>query len=153
MLLANFLNSLLEALYRVCGKEDGMGTDSCIFKALTINVSHPFVNIHRWQKNLNEGILAGHKEKFSFLKMVPCDSVVNNEFSLFLSFHLKWKSITSSVWCSTLCPSICCGKEVGWHFALCILNWSLPVEQDVPNGYHRFLLFFLKYVLLLLVVT
>lgn len=60
--------------------------------------------------------------------------VVNDEkhlqiFSLFLSFHLKWKFITSSMWCSMLCPSICCGKEVGWQFTLRILNWSHTMNK------------------------
>lgn len=63
-------------------------------------------------------------------KMVP---VINDEkclqiflftniFFSFLSFHLKWKFITSSTWCSMLCPSICWEKEVGWQFTLPMLN-------------------------------
>lgn len=81
-------------------------------------------------------------------RVVPCNSVVKDEkdlqmFSLFHSFHLKWKSITSSTWCFMLCPSICCGKEVGWRFTLYILNWSHAMKKlclMVTTGFtHSFL--------------
>lgn len=127
VLLANFENCLLEVLHCICGKGNGMGAVSCTFKALTINVTSLLIYI-------GDKITELKGLSWVIRRMVPCNSAVSDEkhlqiFSLFHSFHLKWKFITSSMWCFMLCPSICCGKEVGWQFSLCVLNWSHAMKK------------------------
>ena len=62
VLLANFENCLLEVLHCICGKGNGMGTVSCAFKALTINVISLLMYIG---DRITEVIVLGHKENGS----------------------------------------------------------------------------------------
>lgn len=81
------------------------------------------------------------------LSWVTCNSAVSDEkylqiFSLFYSFHLKWKFITSSMWCFMLYPSTCCRKEVGWLFILYLLNWSHAINYLYLMATTGFALFY-----------
>lgn len=134
VVLLDFESCLLGALRCICGQGDGMCTGNCTFRAPTINVISLLIYT-------GDKITELKGLSWVIRKMVSCNSVSDEKhwqvFSLFHSFHLKWKFITSSTWCFMLCPSICWEKEVGWLFSLYVLNGSHTMKTLCLNGYHR----------------